>query len=237
MPLAVPAAGSGVRCMPALHRACSQSSCQLHATTGCASVCRACSRENPFPCLPTLEASASSACPSAPPPQGNWDDWPPVYSERRLVAAAEMLLGAGYRPARLAWAWHMPEEAQEPVLLRHYSPFDAAVAAQGTQLARMLRMAVDRPPWSLAAHRHFPPAFRETTRAVLLAARHRQRMAHAASLAGACSSGHASGALAVATCCPEPVGKPAAPDWLADLPGNAVLVAIGLAACPLSRWL
>lgn len=59
-----------------------------------------------------------------------------MYSERRLVAAAELLLAAGYRPARLAWAWHLPEGAQEPLLLRDYCPFDEAVAAQGTQLSR-----------------------------------------------------------------------------------------------------
>ncbi|KAL4433227.1 hypothetical protein ABPG77_003275 [Micractinium sp. CCAP 211/92] len=161
--------------------------------------------------------------------EGSSEDWPPVYSERRLVAAVELLLGAGYKPARLAWAWHLPDGAHEPLLLRDYSPFDEAVAEASTQLARMLRMTVDRPPWSLASHCQFPPAFREAARAVLLAARRRQRMSHAAALASASLSEPAS--------CSSVASVTAAPDWLADLPGNALLVAIGLAAYPLSQWL
>lgn len=94
---------------------------------------------------------------------------------------------------------------------------------------RMLCMTVDRPPWSLASHCQFPPAFREAARAVLLAARRRQRMSHAAALASASLSEPAS--------CSSVASVTAAPDWLADLPGNALLVAIGLVAYPLSQWL
>lgn len=88
---------------------------------------------------------------------------------------------------------------------------------------------MDRPPWSLASHHHFPPAFRDATRTVLLAARRRQRGAHAAGVASAAPTQPAR--------CSHLGAGPASPDWLADLPGNALLVAIGLAAYPLSQWL
>ena len=90
---------------------------------------------------------------------------------------------------------------------------------------RLLWLAIQRPTWSPAEHRRFPPAFQAAARALLLAAHRGAGMRSGGGAAGASSRRRHMGPA-----------RPSGAQLLGTQPEEVVLYTLALAAYPLEEW-
>ncbi|PRW56085.1 hypothetical protein C2E21_5101 [Chlorella sorokiniana] len=161
-------------------------------------------------------------------------------ASRGLVRLAELLVAAGYRPARFAFYRRtVPLALEAQGILgeveRDVCPFDEVVNSTGGPIIGLLRLAAYQPAWTSDSHSHFPPAFRQAAQTLLLAHRH----ASTAPAAAAGGSGRGSGwSRAKRRRGAAQVQQQAErPNALALLPTELLMQVIGHAAYPLSAWL